>query len=234
MCASLSTSSRIRTTCSPVDGEFVVPAGGQLKGPSSLMLSGLELGSSFAEASFLRYESPSVTTVWLWCSSRLRRLTAVSSSVVRRVTAIGRNRPHDSNGQGDPRPSGAAFVGGGEEPEKQPGAGGVQGRSRARQPGSGRCATEHPFGSGRCDDNAAGLLSRPDYNRCRQFTTATCYELRVPEARIFAVPVLSGGLKADPGRLLPRIPILAVKVGRLVQRVVHGNPSPGHRRRRRT
>jgi hypothetical protein len=49
-----------------------------------------------ARACFIRNESPSVITVWQWCSSRSSRLTAVVCS--------GRNRPQDSKGQCEPMP----------------------------------------------------------------------------------------------------------------------------------
>ena len=59
-----------------------------------------------------------MTTTMAWCRSRSSRLTAVVCS--------GRNRPQCSNGQCDGDAEGAAFVGGGDEPEQQLGAGVVQ------------------------------------------------------------------------------------------------------------
>ena len=61
-------------------------------------------------ASRMRKDSPSVTTTMLWCRRRPRRLTAVVCS--------GRNRPQDSKGPCADA-EGAAFVGGGDEPEQR-------------------------------------------------------------------------------------------------------------------
>jgi hypothetical protein len=60
-----------------------------------------------------------VTTMLAWWRSRSRRLTAVVCS--------GRNRPRWSNGQRLAIPGGAAFAGGGDEPEQPLGAGVVEG-----------------------------------------------------------------------------------------------------------
>ena len=67
----------------------------------------------------MRLDSPSVMTTLAWWSSRSCRLTAVVCS--------GRNRPQDSNGQWLAMPRARRFVGGGDEPEQQLGAGVVQG-----------------------------------------------------------------------------------------------------------
>ena len=60
-----------------------------------------------------------MTTTLAWCRSRSSRLTAVVCS--------GRNRPQASKGQWLGDSQGAAFVGGGDEPEQQLGAGVVEG-----------------------------------------------------------------------------------------------------------
>jgi hypothetical protein len=56
----------------------------------------LALVPSPALACLIRNDSPSVITVWQWCSSRSSRLTAVVCS--------GRKRPQDSKGQCEPMP----------------------------------------------------------------------------------------------------------------------------------
>ena len=58
------------------------------------------------------------TRALAWCRSRSRMLTAVVCS--------GRKRPHCSKGQCEADGQGAAFVGGGDEPEQQLGAGVVE------------------------------------------------------------------------------------------------------------
>ena len=65
----------------------------------------------------MRNDSPLVTTTTAWCRSRSSRLTAVVCS--------GRNRPQVEGPVGSD-PEGAAFVGGGDEPEQQLGTGVVE------------------------------------------------------------------------------------------------------------
>jgi hypothetical protein len=81
-----------------VNGQVKVPGGGHQKSPP-LGCDQTVFGPGrppFDRASFMRNDSPSVTTTTAWCSSRSRRLTAVVCS--------GRNRPQSSNGQCEPMP----------------------------------------------------------------------------------------------------------------------------------
>ena len=81
-----------------VNGQVVVPAGGQQKSPP-LGRDQTFFGPGrppFERASFMRKDSPSVTTTTAWWSRRSRRLTAVVCS--------GRKRPQSSKGQCEPMP----------------------------------------------------------------------------------------------------------------------------------
>ena len=81
-----------------VNGQVVVPAGGQQKSPP-LGRDQTFFGPGrppFERASFIRNDSPSVTTTTAWWSRRSRRLTAVVCS--------GRKRPQSSKGQCEPMP----------------------------------------------------------------------------------------------------------------------------------
>ena len=89
---------RRRTMAFLVNGQVKVPGGGHQKSPPLGRDQGLfGFGRPpFARASFMRNDSPSVTTTAAWWSSRSSRLTAVVCS--------GRKRPQSSNGQCDPMP----------------------------------------------------------------------------------------------------------------------------------